>query len=388
MKKLFAWMLIVALAFGCGKEEKGELPDFKVVEGVETFQVVEKTVEATKRFSGFVIPDKNIFLTPKIQGYLLVLKKEPGDRVKRGEVVAVIDKETIEPDVKRAKAMLKELKSALREIEEAEKEVRAIKKSALANFKLAKKTYERFKKLLKEEAVSKQKFDEVEAQYLSAKANLEAVASKEREIAEKKKQILAKQEQVLAQLQKARTYLKYAYLRSTANGVVLRKLVDEGNLVSPRTPVYEIGVYPLKVKVFVESSLAGSLRLGEKVLVKVRNLKVSGKITEIEEKADPVSHKFGVEVEIGDVPVVPGEYAVVEIPVGKTSSLLVPKSAVFRVGALEYVFVVEGDCVHLRLIKTGKEVGDYVEVLSGLKAGEEVAISNLDQLYDGARIKG
>jgi multidrug efflux pump subunit AcrA (membrane-fusion protein) len=84
-----------------------------------------------------------------------------------------------------------------------------------------------------------------------------------------------------------------------------------------------------------------------------------------------------------------GEYARAEFPVGDTTRLAVPRSAVVEHGELQGVFVVGGDAkVEYRLIKTGKTLGDRVEVLSGLAAGEKVAISPIDKLRDGARVEG
>ena len=66
-----------------------------------------------------------------------------------------------------------------------------------------------------------------------------------------------------------------------------------------------------------------------------------------------------------------------------------PGSAVVEHGELQGVFVItpEGQ-VEYRLVKTGKTFGGQVEILSGLAAGEKVAISQIDRLRDGARVEG
>ena len=162
---------------------------------MEPAQVITFTRSDT--FSGTVIPDKQILLSPKVMGYLVKVNVEAGDRVKKGEVLAVIDSSSIKPDVEKAKAGIKEVNAALKELDKALKEVEARKQAAEANYQLAEKTYNRFKKLLEADAVSKQKFDEVAAQYRAAKANLEAVKAKEAQILAKKKVLLAKKQQVL-----------------------------------------------------------------------------------------------------------------------------------------------------------------------------------------------
>jgi multidrug efflux pump subunit AcrA (membrane-fusion protein) len=85
---------------------------------------------------------------------------------------------------------------------------------------------------------------------------------------------------------------------------------------------------------------------------------------------------------------IPGTYAVVEFPSVRVEAIVIPKSAIYRVGALEFVFVIENGVAHLRPIKTGEEIGDKVVVLSGLHKGEKIAVSNVNNLVDGALVEG
>jgi len=383
--------LLVALfivAASCGKEKVAEPVKVKAVSGVRLERVVPVSVVEEESFSGFVIPNQDVFISPKVVGYLVEVKVKVGDRVKKGEVLAVIDSSDIRPDVERARAGLREIEEALKEVDRALKEVEARKRAALANYELAKKTYERFKRLLEAEAVSKQRFDEVEAQFKAAKANLEAVRAKEAEVKQKKNVLLAKRGEVLASLKKAKAFLSYTELKSPVDGIVLQKLVDKGNLVSPQTPVFKVGSYPLKVRAFIDNSYAGSVKVGSKVKVIVKGREYEGKVVEIDRSSDPVSHKFGIKVMVEGLKEPPGTYAVVKIPKKKVTVLTVPKSAIYRVGAVEYVFVVKDGIAHLRMVKTGESVGDKVEILSGLLPGESIAVTNVDKLADGARVEG
>jgi multidrug efflux pump subunit AcrA (membrane-fusion protein) len=83
-----------------------------------------------------------------------------------------------------------------------------------------------------------------------------------------------------------------------------------------------------------------------------------------------------------------GEYGQASFPIGNSIQLAVPKSAVAEHGELQGVFVVGPDGrIDYRLVKTGKTMGDQVEILSGLAAGEKVAVSPIDRLSDGARVE-
>lgn len=388
VRKASLAVVLLILTASCGKEKVAEPVKVKAVSGVKVEKTVPVSVVEEETFSGFVIPNQDVFVSPKVVGYLVKVKAKAGDKVRKGQVLALIDSSDIKPDVERAKAGLKELDEALREVDRALKEVEARKKAALANYELAKRTYERFKKLLEAEAVSKQKFDEVKAQYKAAKANLEAVKAKEAEVKQKKKVLLAKKEEVKASLKKARAFLSYTELKSPVDGIVLQKLVDEGNLVSPKTPVFKVGSYPLKVRAFIDDSFAGKVKVGSEVKIVVKNREYIGKVVEVDESSDPVSHKFGIKVLVEGLNEPPGTYAVVKIPKKKVTVLTVPKSAIYRVGAVEYVFIVKDGTAHLRIVKTGETFGNRVEILSGLLPGEYVAVTNVNELADGARVEG
>jgi len=381
-------LTLFLLTASCGTEEKAEPIKVKAVSGVKVEPAQVITFTKSDTFSGTVIPDKQIFLSPKVSGYLVKVNVKSGDRVKKGEVLAVIDSSAIKPDVEKAKAGIKEVNAALKELDKALKEVEARKQAAEANYQLAEKTYNRFKKLLEAEAVSKQKFDEVAAQYRAAKANLEAVKAKEAQILAKKKVLLAKKQQVEASLKKAKAFLSYTELRSPVNGIVLQKLIDKGNLVSPQTPVFKIGSLPLKVRAYIDDIYAGKVKVGTEVKVKVQGRTYTGRVVEVDRSSDPVTHKFGVKVLVEELNAIPGTYAVVEIPSLKVEAVAVPKPAIYRVGALEYVFVVKNGIAHLRFVKTGEEVGNMVIILSGLHPGEKVAVTKVEDLVDGARVEG
>ena len=83
-----------------------------------------------------------------------------------------------------------------------------------------------------------------------------------------------------------------------------------------------------------------------------------------------------------------GEYGKAIFEVGEHGALAVPRSAVIERGQLEGVYVVNPhEIAEYRLVKTGKSLGNRVEVLSGLSEGERVAISEIDRLTDGARVE-
>ena len=71
------------------------------------------------------------------------------------------------------------------------------------------------------------------------------------------------------------------------------------------------------------------------------------------------------------------------MPVGETRALRVPVSAVVQRGQMELVFIISDGKAQLRLVKTGKRLGNEVELVSGVSAGERVVVENVVGLVDG-----
>ena len=67
-------------------------------------------------------------------------------------------------------------------------------------------------------------------------------------------------------------------------------------------------------------------------------------------------------------------------------AVMVPESAVLTQAGTSRVYVVNGDKVEERIVTTGQQIDAFVEIATGLKAGEKVATKNVAQLFDGAKV--
>ena len=106
--------------------------------------------------------------------------------------------------------------------------------------------------------------------------------------------------------------------------------------------------------------------------------------SEIAPAADSASRTFLVKLDLqGTTGLRAGQFGRVAMPVGETSALRGPASAVVQRGQMEIVFVVSDGKAQLRLVKTGKRIGDEVELVSGVSAGEKVVVEGATGLADG-----
>ncbi|HEU0011459.1 MAG TPA: efflux RND transporter periplasmic adaptor subunit, partial [Verrucomicrobiae bacterium] len=115
---------------------------------------------------------------------------------------------------------------------------------------------------------------------------------------------------------------------------------------------------------------------------------IAGVVSEIAPVADPASRTFNVKLDLpANAGLRAGQFARVTIPVGETRALRLPLSAVVQRGQMELVFVAENRHAQLRLVKTGKRIGNAVELVSGVTVGEQVVVEGASRLRDGQPIE-
>ncbi len=178
----------------------------------------------------------------------------------------------------------------------------------------------------------------------------------------------------------AETILTYAVIRSPVDGRVVDKLVDSGDIVTPGQPM--VTLYdPTRMQLVatVRESLRQRLEIGQQVEVKLDlpEYICRAAVSEIVPRAESASRSFEVKV-TGPCPpgVYPGMFGRLRVPLESRQAICVPVSAIRRVGQLDLVQVLEGDDVRRRLVRLGQAVAkDTVEVLSGLRAGERVLLT-------------
>jgi len=374
-------LLFIATAAGflaaCSSQEKRRSEAGPLVSGVQTEIVKLESAPLMYQAVGTVRSANTAILSAQLAGAVLQINVQAGDRVRRGQLLAMLDDRS-------ARAQARGALAGVNEAVQGEEEVDQALKAATADRQFAETTYNRYKALLAKNSLSRQEFDGAEARYQTALAN-------ERSVEAKKEQIIARQQQARSHQDSAQTYLSYSRILSPFDGIVTGKSVDAGTVVMPGTPVLTVedtARYRLEASL-PEEYLPHAIA-GDKVSISTEHGQYEGQVAEVVPAADEASHTFLVKV---DLPPAcncrSGEYGQASFPIGEDKSLAVPTSAVVEHGELQGIFVVASDGqVEYRLVKTGKTYGNRVEVLSGLAAGEKVAISQIDRLRDGARVEG
>jgi RND family efflux transporter MFP subunit len=316
---------------GCNKR-----PATSSQEVLPTIQVRIQTVEtkphvATEEVVGTVRAKLHAALEAKVIGRIETMRVAPGQSVKSGELLAQLDA----------------------------REIQAQLDQALALREQAARDTERLRSLLAQNLVSRQEFETVESRY-----RVSAASATE-----------------------AETMLGYTKIVAPFDGIVTRKLADVGHLAAPGRPLLELDdPQLLRLEADVPEALINRVQLGATLRVGAasENSDIAGVVSEIAPVADPASRTFNVRLDLpANAGLRAGQFARVAIPIGETRSLRVPAPSVVRRGQMELVFVVVNQQAQLRLVKTGKRIGDSVELVSGVSAGERIVVEGADRLRDG-----
>ncbi|MCB9886401.1 MAG: efflux RND transporter periplasmic adaptor subunit [Planctomycetes bacterium] len=175
----------------------------------------------------------------------------------------------------------------------------------------------------------------------------------------------------------AESALAFATVRAPISGIVVDKLVNQGDILQPGQAICTLyDPTRLQLVAVVREELAGRLEVGQRVSVTLDALgkDCEGQVAEIVPAAQAQSRAFEVKV-TGPCQegVVTGMFGRLRVPLGTRRERRVPAAAVQQVGQLDFVYVVGADdALERRFVRTGRRGDDHVEVLAGLAAGEVV----------------
>jgi RND family efflux transporter MFP subunit len=192
-----------------------------------------------------------------------------------------------------------------------------------------------------------------------------------------------------AGLAEVEALLAYASIRAPFAGVITEKPVLAGDLATPGLPLLTLeSTARLRAEGTVPEQAATALRPGDRISVVLGDTTpaVEGTIEELSTAADTVSRSVRIMVALPAGSARSGQFARLQVAVGRAEVLLVPTATVTHFGQMERVFVVRDGRAVLRLVKTGREAGGRVDILSGLQAAETVLVNPPASLREGARV--
>jgi RND family efflux transporter MFP subunit len=371
----------VALAAGLGLAACAGHGESAAAREVEPLPVSLAAVEVadigdTFEAGGVVQARSSATLTSRILAPILDMRVEPGERVRAGQVLVVLDGADLAAQVRSARA------AALA----ADQDIAATaadQQAAEAGLTLARAAHRRIAGLHARRSATAQELDEATAALRQAEAGASAAAARARGAA-------SVADRARASADAAATTASFSTITAPFDGLVTEKLADPGNMAAPGMPLLRVeDTRGFRLEVRVDESRVPAVTPGEAVRVRLDSGtpnagEIEGTVSEISRAVDADARAFLVKVALPDTADLrSGTFgrAIFQGPTRR--GLRVPDSAIVRRGQMTSVFVVEHDTARVRLVSLSGQ-----EVLAGLSAGDLVIVDPPPELADGRRVTG
>lgn len=303
--------------------------------GAKTLTISQQSAADTVSWQGTVRSRTVAKIAPKLNARIVDVLVHAGDRVKKGQVLAKLDDRDLQAAYNAAAAALV---------------------AAQAQAAQASADERRMVDLFNKEAATKQNYDAAVAQAKAARANASQAASS---------------------VQQAKVMLGENVLLAPFDGVISERLKEPGDMAMPGDPV--VLMYKpddLRFEADIASHCFGRITLNTPVSVRIDTLNQSfdGVVGEVAPDIDPLTHTRQIKINLPEAQGLKhGQFGWLELSCrAERQALLIPQAAVIYYGQLQAVKVIEDRHVHTRHIRIGKQYGDKVEVLSGLRDGETI----------------
>jgi RND family efflux transporter MFP subunit len=365
--------LAALLAASCARRDAtGDMPRESAGAGANTIAVSTTVAQARQvplavEVPGSFMADESSDVATEGSGVVAATPVDVGDRVSRGSVLARLDERD-------ARLRLDQARAAVQQAEAAHAQARE-------RHRLSETTAARYAGLVKSGDVSRTVYDQLTSEAMTTR---QAVTTAEAAVVDAKSRV------ALAEKALADTTILAPF-----DGSVTDRNVTVGEYVGPGTKVATVmRLHPIKLRMQVPEVAAAQIRRGQTVTARVDALggsPVTATVTSVNAALDPATRAVMVQATAPNPQgTIRAEmFATARIELGKTEpGVFVPKSALLpdpNTNSYQ-AFVIEGDVVRLRVVQIGAEDQQQVRVQSGIEAGETVATSALDQLFDGARV--
>ncbi len=307
----------------------------KIPVGAQTFKVSTQAASNIQSWQGTVRSRTVAKVAPKLNARILDVMVHPGDKVKKGDVIARLDD---------------------RDLRAAYDAANAGMAAAQAQAGQAGAEAKRSEDLIEKQATTQQSHDAVLAQAKAARAMVNQAASA---------------------AQQAKIMLGENVLYAPFDGVISERLKEPGDMAMPGEAVVLMHKpNDLRFEATIANHCFEQVKLGMPVSVRLdaQRQTLQVQVDEIAPEIDPQTHTrlIKANLPVGES-LQHGQYGWLELSCqAERQILLIPVTAVLHYGQLQAVKVLEGEQLHTRHIRTGKQYGEQIEVLSGLNDGEIV----------------
>jgi HlyD family secretion protein len=434
---ILGWLALVGIGAtltSCSTDQKAEAeaqrgqPESGSV-AVDTAVVRTASLQQNLEYTGTTQPYRQVSLRSQVEGQLIDLSVDVGDRVTQGQRLGQLDDKVLSTAVVEAQAEVAAREAEVAQARTQVSNARTQVEDARLKLQQAEADLARFEQLFREGAIPEQ---QVQTYRTTAGTARQAVRSAQEEVRTQQQAVAANQRRVSAQqaiVAREQERQSFSSLVSPVNGYVLQRVIEPGNLAQAGSEILKLGDFSqVKVAVQVSELELGTIRAGQPVQVKLdafANRQFAGRVTRVSPAADPASRLIPVEVTIpnlrGDIS--SGLLARVSFSGQSVQRIVVPQTALetnqdkrsrqqgadkpggsspapsqtdgqnrstatTKSGTL---FVVDqaGDKASAiaRQVALGNRLDGRVEITSGLKVGDRIVTRSSRALKNGDPIK-
>ena len=393
LRPIHALALVIILSAtisGCSKSDTAEAGSAgEQPKPITAVAVQRDSIRRSVDVVGTLTAVDQVTVSSEADGTVREILADLGDRVKAGQVLVRLDNERQRYAYQQQQAALARALAQYGATDPQhlpEPENTPDVRRARAELAQAESAFKRAQELLKRELIAQQVFDDAEVELQTRRAGVDVALQNARNL------------RASIQSSEAATKLSDRYLRDTEirapfEGSVERRLVNLGELVKAQMPVMAIVRNdPLKVTAEIPERMAPWIDSGRPVDLVVdayAGRTFTGKVTRISPAVNTSTRAFPFEALVPnpDGALKPGTFARVHVESAKVDEVLtLPFAALqYRYGT-NRVFVVKGDRLEMRELQVGERLGERIEVTSGVKPGERVAVTNVETLNGGERV--
>lgn len=363
MQRLFLLLLTAVILFsGCSQEKETEEEKFIPV---HIYKTKQENISKIIKLTGAISAEQDVIVYSKMSERLERVLVKAGDRVSANQVLAVQYNALLKQGVEAAEAAVKNAEA----------------QSSLTNIE-----YERVERLYKQNAVSKQQFDQASAQRKSASSALE---------------------QANAMLNQAKEQYENSFIKAPFNGVAASVNFEENQMVPAGMPVVQIvGTNGMKAKLHVTGTEIHLIKPGQKVRVNfpaVPNSEYKGIVTILNQAVDQISKTLEVEVNVTNPDArlksgMFGEFLIetesIENSVVVPELALIPQTEIKidRETGLQrtikkfYLYVIENKKAIMKEVTTGIANNGQIEITNGLNVGDSVIVVGQNIVKEGQTV--
>jgi len=384
-------LLLATTVAGCSESAKGAETGTRErpAKPIDTEPVKRESINRTVNVSGTLAAENEVMVSSQAEGVVSRILADLGDRVGAGQVLAELDREKLQYNLDQQKAALARSLARYGAAEPGRlppiDQTPDVKRAA-AELNQAKRGFERASELSKRELLSQQALDDADAVLHTKQAEYDSALQNAKNMA-------ADIDASNAAARLAERQLRDASVRAPFDGYVQQRMVSLGELVKEQMPVMKIvRIDPLKVTAEIPEGLAPWVQSGQTVDLQVDaypDKPFTGKVSRISPSVNQQTRAFPFEALVPNPQglLKPGTFVRVKLTTNHVEDLLtLPYAALqYRYG-VNRAFVVTGDSIVGREVKVGDRLGDRIEILGGIKAGEMVALTDVDNLSDGMKV--